>query len=228
VKGNRSGGHFVEHGAEGEKVGAGIEFLAESLLRRHVGDGAKDAVTAADGVLGNSRGVTGGGRNGSLKRHFGEPEVEQLGLAARGDENVGRLDVTMNDALGVRGVEGVGDLNAEVEKEIEPQRLAGDTLAEVLAIEQLHGEKGAAFVLAYFVDSANVGMVERRGGACFAIEPFECLGGVGEGFRQELQSSMAAKAEVLRFENFSHAPGTQLAQDAVVRDDLGEHDPYPE
>ena len=42
---------------------------------------------------------------------LGEAEVEDLHLAARVDEDVGRLDVAMNDALGVRRFERVGDLD---------------------------------------------------------------------------------------------------------------------
>ena len=40
-KGRRAGRHFVEHRAEGEQVGAGVEFFAAHLLRRHVGDRAE-------------------------------------------------------------------------------------------------------------------------------------------------------------------------------------------
>jgi hypothetical protein len=42
-----------------------------------------------------------------------------LAVAARCDENIGRLDVAMKDAFGVRRVEGVGDVDADVEKAVE-------------------------------------------------------------------------------------------------------------
>jgi len=45
-------------------------------------------------------------------RWIGEPEIQNLGVAAPGDENVGRLDVTVDDAFCVGGVESVGDLNS--------------------------------------------------------------------------------------------------------------------
>jgi hypothetical protein len=41
TKRESAGGHFVEHYAEGEEIGAGVEFLAADLLGRHVGDGAE-------------------------------------------------------------------------------------------------------------------------------------------------------------------------------------------
>jgi hypothetical protein len=43
-----------------------------------------------------------------------ETEVQDLGLPARGDEDVGRLDIPMNDSFGMLGIQGVGDLNAEI------------------------------------------------------------------------------------------------------------------
>jgi hypothetical protein len=41
-------------------------------------------------------------------RHLRQPKVEHLSAAALGDENVGGLDVSMNDPLSVRGIESSG------------------------------------------------------------------------------------------------------------------------
>src|SRR5260370_38229825 len=51
AKGKLSGGHLVEHDAEGEKIGAGIQILAESLFRRHVGNAAKRGGRAGEGFV---------------------------------------------------------------------------------------------------------------------------------------------------------------------------------
>ena len=51
----------------------------------------------------------------------GHAEVENLRIAAMGHEDVGRLDITMNDALGVRGFKRIGELHTEAERVIEPR-----------------------------------------------------------------------------------------------------------
>jgi hypothetical protein len=46
-----------------------------------------------------------------LLRHLGESEVENLGRATLGDENICRLDVAVHDAFGMRRIQGVGDID---------------------------------------------------------------------------------------------------------------------
>src|SRR6266576_2281600 len=55
-----------------------------------------------------SRHCGNGGR--SARTDLGETEVENLGLAAGGHKNIGWLDVAVDDAFGVRGVQRVGHL----------------------------------------------------------------------------------------------------------------------
>ena len=45
---------------------------------------------------------------------FGESEVEYLGASASADEDVGRLDVAVNYAFAMGGVERVGDLDGDI------------------------------------------------------------------------------------------------------------------
>ena len=68
---------------------------------------------------------------------FRQAEIENLGVAARGDENICGLDVAMDDALRVRGVERVGNLNSQVEDFFEQHGLAADAALQRLAVEYI-------------------------------------------------------------------------------------------
>ena len=50
-KGSASSRHLVQHGAEGKQIGAGIEFLAARLLRRHVGHGSDSGAGTGQQLL---------------------------------------------------------------------------------------------------------------------------------------------------------------------------------
>ena len=65
-------------------------------------------------------------RAADFGRHLRQAEVENLGVPALRDEDVGRLDVAMNDALRVCGVQRVGNLDGEVEKQSRSPAAAGD------------------------------------------------------------------------------------------------------
>ncbi len=95
--------HLVEHRAEREDVrprGYGSPF---GLLGRHVGRRAHDEawtrVEAGHGVLGLT-----------ALDELRQAEVEDLGAAVAGYQDVGWLDVAMDDAASVRGIERRGNL----------------------------------------------------------------------------------------------------------------------
>ena len=81
----------------------------------------------------------GGQRRGShalpLRRlafacQLGQTEVQNLGLATLGEENVRRFDVPMDDAFGVSGIRAVGDLDGQVQ--------------HIVGLEQARAGTGAA------------------------------------------------------------------------------------
>ncbi len=112
-------------------------------------------------------------RSPVLGRQLREAEVEHLHRAAAREEDVGRLDVAMQDAFGVRRVERVGDLRRDVEHVPQIERPSRQPPIERLAVEQLHREIELAFVLVEAVDRADVRMIERRRGARFAAEALD-------------------------------------------------------
>jgi len=99
-------------------------------------------------------------------RQLRQPEVEDFNFPFRRHKNIRRLDVAMDDALMVRGVECVGDLNADVEQTVERQGSADDQAIECRAVELLHADmKPLAIGFVDLEDGADVGVIQRRGGA---------------------------------------------------------------
>ncbi len=84
------------------------------LLRRHIGDGAQRTCPGWSGAS-SAQSMVSAMRIGAdpAVRDFRQTEIENLGVSALGDKDVGGFDVAMNDALGVRGIESVGDLDRQ-------------------------------------------------------------------------------------------------------------------
>jgi len=133
----------------------------------------------------------------------------------------------MDDALGVRGVECVGDLDGKVEQPVRLKRLARDAMLEGLSFEQFHSDEGLAFVLINVVDRADVGMVERGRRLGLTLESLQGLPVLREFFRQELQGDGALELGVLGLIDHTHAPAAQLLQDAIVGYALANHGDGP-
>jgi len=73
-----------------------------------------------------------------FRGQLSQPEIEDLGLAALRDEDIVGLDVAMDDALGVGGIESIGDLDRQFQQLVGLERLAGYTLPQRLTFEQVN------------------------------------------------------------------------------------------
>ncbi len=158
-----------KHDARAPDVRASVQVFTPRLLRRHVGELALDVA---------------GSRLRDLGRGLGDAEVEELGRALVGHEDVARRDVPMDDLQrrpievrhGVRVVQRVqdtgddGDDQLEGEGLLRPHRLADD-LVERLPLQILHRDVGNS--IAGDVDLLrlhHVGVVETRGEASLVQE----------------------------------------------------------
>ncbi len=102
-----AGDALVEHDAEREDVAAEVELVAQDLLRAHVA----------------RRAHAGAGLGQVAQRVVaGDAEVHQLHLALVGDDDVGRLDVAVDDAAEVRVVERTRDLQRDDRGHLHRQR----------------------------------------------------------------------------------------------------------
>src|ERR1700741_3424151 len=90
-------------------------------------------------------------------------------MAASGYEDVSWLDVAMDDALGVRSIQRIGDLDTERQQGFEFHRAPGDVMLQRLPVEKLHGDERFSVLFADVVDSAYVGMIQRGCGFFFSF-----------------------------------------------------------
>ena len=67
----------------------------------------------------------------TLFRHqLGQAEIHDLGLAPLGHEDIGGFDIAVDDAFGMRRVQGIGDLNTKVQQIFQLQRLPAEALLQ--------------------------------------------------------------------------------------------------
>ncbi|OFW47357.1 MAG: hypothetical protein A3J29_23325 [Acidobacteria bacterium RIFCSPLOWO2_12_FULL_67_14b] len=148
-EGAAAGDHLVQQRPKTEDIGTVIERLSLRLFRRHVTDRPQHRAGRGPGGI----------RRIGL-HHLGDTEIQQLRRAAV-DEHIRGLQVTVQDALVVRGLEGAGDLDGQRRRPIRCDRSM-----QRKALDVLHHEIVGADV----VQRADMGMVQRGDGAGLALE----------------------------------------------------------
>ena len=159
-----------------------------------------------------------------IPRDFGQAEVENFSNPAVGDEDVGRLDVAMNDAFGVGGVECVGDLDGQRQQRFQRHRMPRNAVLQRHTVEKLHGDEGLPVLLADVMNSPDVGMIQRRRSLRFPLKAGQRMWVLCEVGRQELESDETVQADVLGLVDDTHAATAELLDDAIVRDGLADHE----
>ncbi len=101
----------------------------------------------------------------------------------------------MHEALGVRGVERVGNPFEDLDGDLRIEAATlGEALAQAAAGDEAHDDEEAPVVLSGPDDRHHVRMLERRGDLPLALEPGPELGTVGEAGRHHLERDLAAEA----------------------------------
>src|SRR5215831_20000255 len=91
----------------------------------------------------------------NFRSYFRESEVENFRMTAASNEDVGRLDIAMDNAFSVRRIERVSDFCGQVQQQLGLHWLARDAVLQGHAVEELHHNVGLPFVIADFVNSAD-------------------------------------------------------------------------
>ena len=218
------GGHLIEHHAERKQIGPRVKFLAARLLRRHVNRGSRNDAHRGQRIL--HRGFF-AGCEALVPQQFSQAKIEDFGLSARSKEDVGRLDIAMNDALGVRSRQRVRNLNTHIEQLVDVHGFAPDTLPQALPLQLFHDDERMAVMILDFVDGADAGVIQQGRGASLALEALHGFAIAGEVVGEKFYGHVAAQPCVFRLIDHAHATAAQFSQNSIVGDRLADHGPDP-
>ena len=132
--------------------------FARGLLGRHVGRRAEQLAVHGDGDF--------------ARFAAGEAEVHEVRLVVAIDDDVGRLEVAVDDAVFVGMIEGVGDSRTELGRLAVGGLLGGEPVVECRAANEIADDVNGVAVAADFVDADDVRMAELCSGAGFFEELF--------------------------------------------------------
>ena len=155
-EGQLAGKHLVENHAHGINVGAAVAALAFHLLRR-------DVVRRAEG--GGEVGIGEAARRGVA----GDAEVDQLDVVVVVDHDVFRLQVAVDDAVGVDVVERLKNAEGDVDGAVMGNAALVENLAQKAALAPLHDHVDTRTLFAA-IDAHYVWVVKLFADAGLALE----------------------------------------------------------
>src|SRR6516162_6794790 len=158
-----------------------------------------------------------------LECDLGQTEVQNLCLTPACDEYVRGLDVPMDDPFGVCRVQGVGDLDADIENLFDLQWLSTNLLFQRRAFQIFHGDERLSRLIVNLVNRADVGMVQSRCCLRFTLKAGESLCIFSNIVRKKLEGDKAMQLHILGFVDHTHPTAAQLLDDAVVGNGLADH-----
>src|SRR5262249_27715936 len=100
-----------------------------------------------------------------------QTEVEDLHRTVGGDFDVGRFQITVNDALLMRSFESFGYLPRELQRFFQGNRAVLQSIGQGLAFDEFKYQETCASIFVQSMNRCDVRMVERRKQLRFAFKP---------------------------------------------------------
>ncbi len=204
LEGGPAGEQFVEDGAQGPDVGSrGQGRRRGGLLGGHVARRADDRPLVRQGPL-------------LAADPLGQAEVGDVRLAAGIEEDVGRLEVAVQDAVPVglmhrprhRGHQAGGGPAVAGQ----PRQVA----VEAAAVDQLHGEEGVALMPTGLVDGHDVGVIQAGQRPRLGVQKaLDLLRRVPAG-QDHLEGDDAVEADLAGLEDDTHPAAGDFLQQLVI------------
>ena len=201
----------MERGAEAVEIARRSGFVAEGDFRGEVGERAEERARGGKGVL--PIGAAGQAEIGEL--------VGAGGGAGRGEENVCRLDVAVDDPRRVGRAEPVEDLQSAVDHGRRRERSPPlHHLLEASARHELHRHEWGPSGRIELIDLDDVGRGERRSGAGLFAEAVKRPRILPRQWSDHLHRGVAPERFVATAVDRPHAAAAELADDPVAADAL--------
>jgi hypothetical protein len=206
--------HLVQHASERPDVGPFVEWPAARLFGAHIRGRTQNDPFACPAD-----------RDGRRLRQFrfgavrgidsGKPKIEYFDDAIRGDLDVCRLEIAVDDAFLVRRIECVGKLMGDRQGLTKRYRPASHPIGHRFTVDQFKDQRAYAVDVFDTVDGANVRMVERRQQVRFALEAAQPIGIVSEEVWQDLYRDVALESCVPSSIHFAHSADAEQRQHLV-------------
>jgi len=126
----------------------------------------------------------------------------------------------VDHAAVVRDLEGARDLTANIDRLVDGQRAALQTLGEIRAVDQLHDDEVGLPGVLDAVDGGDVALVQRRQQLGFAFEAAQPLGILRQLGREQLDRHLAIELAVDRLPHHAHPALADLLDESVVQKGL--------
>ncbi len=147
-----------------------------------------------------------------------DPEVDHLGRPALAEDDVGRLEITVNQALVVAAREGLRHLLGDLERALGRDRAGGHEIDQAFAVDELDRDEFAVPAGLHRTHVADVAVPQGRRCSRLRDEPLVALG-----VRQDGERYLTPPALVASAVEAAQAAVSDLANDLVMRECLADH-----
>ena len=211
-----AGQHLIEHAAEGPDVGAFIRRQAPGLLRAHVRRGSEDDADLR--LEGGRRRHVGLRVRRPWREHFREAEVEDLHASFASQRHVGWLDVAVDDAAVVRGLDGISELLRNGQRLGRREAAVLQPLRQRLSVDELEDEKRRAAGFFEAVNRGNMRMTERRERLRLSLEPGDAIRVTGHRVGQRLDGDVTLQPGIAGTIDVAHPARAEHGENLVGTD----------
>ena len=208
---------LVQGDAEGELVALRGDARSRELLRGHVR--RRPEQRAGGGETRRRRALFLGRGGTAALVGARQPEVHHPHATVCTEHHVVRLEVAMDQPLGVRRTKAGAGGHEHAENVSPRTRLLRHPCREGVALHELHRHEHALLVDTDIVHGHDVGIVDAGERLRLALKACPRAGRVGGSRSQELQRHLAVELGIVRRHDYAHRARTESGQDDVAPDD---------